>query len=337
MKTIVKRLIFFSLVFFLIACIRSNEKPDISKVSIHFKVYRFEKDLFNIDYAHLSDSIASIKKKYGEFFDLFSYKIIRIGDPDNPAFPNLLLSFITDFNINKVKKAVDSTFFDFDQVIAPRIEKAFRYYQYYFPEANIPTFITYISGFNQSMVTTDTILGISLDKYLGQQSQFYQMLGLPRYMRQKMSREFIPADCARAWALTQYPFNDTIDNSLLAHIIYQGKVIHFVKSLLPDEADSLVFGLTSEQLEWCKKFEPHMWEYIISKKHLFSSDFQLIKKYIDEAPFTKDFGQKSPGRAVIWIGYRIVDQYVKKTGTSLSQLMNNNNYQQILKISKYKP
>lgn len=336
MKTIV-RLIYFSFVFFLIACSTSNKKPDISKVNINFKVYRFEKDLFNIDYAHLSDSIVTLQKKYGEFFNLFSYKIIRIGNPGNPAFPNLLLSFLTDFDINKVKKAVDSTFSDFDQTVAPRIEKAFRYYKYYFPEANVPTFITYISGFNQSMVTTDTILGISLDKYLGQQSQFYQMLGLPKYMRQKMNKEYIPADCARAWALTQYPFSDTLDNSLLAHLIYHGKVIYFVKNLLPDEADSLVFGLTTEQLKWCKKFEPQMWDFIISNKHLFSSDFKLIKRYLDEAPFTKDFGQKSPGRAMIWIGYQIVSQYMKNSETTLPQLMNNDNYQQILKISKYKP
>jgi hypothetical protein len=80
-----------------------------------------------------------------------------------------------------------------------------------------------------------------------------------------------------------------------------------------------------------------MWEYLLDKKHLFSSDFQLIKRYVDENPFTKDFGQHSPGRAVIWIGYRIVDRYVKNTGTTPLQLMLENDMGKILRLSKYKP
>ncbi|MGC8803668.1 MAG: hypothetical protein ACP5PS_07855, partial [Bacteroidales bacterium] len=277
------------------------------------------------------------RKKYGEFFDLFSYKIIKIGDPDSPSFSEYLLAFLTDYNINKVKRVVDSTFANFDTTFGQQIEDMFKHFRYYFPEMRIPVVITYLSGFNQSMVTTDTILGIALDKYLGGQSPFYGMLGLPRYIRMRMYPAFIPADAAKAWLITQFPLQDSISHTLLSHIIYEGKLIYGTKKLLPHDADTLIFGLSTRQLEWCKEYEASMWEYLLDKKLLFSSDFQVIKRFIDEAPFTKDFGQKSPGRAVIWIGYHIVEQYMNKSGASMAELMTENDMNKILRISRYKP
>ncbi len=333
---------FILLYIFLILLIACKDK--VSKISkealkkeIPFKVWHFERDIFNVDLGRLKDTIPYLRLKYGEFFDLFSYKIIRIGSPEDPNYSNFLLTFLTDYNINRVKKRVDSVFKDFDAIEGEKIKNMFKYYIYYFPELKVPQVITYISGFNQSIVTTDTILGISLDKYLGGQCEFYNMLGLPRYLRIRMSPEYIVTDCAKAWAITQFSETDSSDHTLLSTIIDEGKIIYFAKMLLPDEPDTLIFGLTSQDIEWCKKYEAQMWEYLVEKKHLFSSDFQLIKRYIDPAPFTKDFGQKSPGRAVVWIGYNIVKNYADNTKAHLPKIMFATHAQEILKKSRYKP
>ena len=310
---------------------------DLSGVDIDMRLMHFEQDLFGVDPGKLKDTIPFLRSQYGEFFDLFSYKVIRIGSPDNPSYPSYLLSFVTDYNINKVKHVVESTFRDFDTIYGKRLENLFRHFRYYFPKSPVPVVITYISGFNQSMVTTDTILGIALDKYLGGKSPFYGMLGLPRYLRMRMYPEYIPADAAKAWLVTQFPLNDSIANTLLAHVIYEGKLIYSAKRLLPGVADTLIFGLSSQQIQWCQKYEAPMWEYLLDKKLLFSSDFQVIKRFVDEGPFTKDFGQRSPGRAVIWIGYRIVERYMKNSDATLADLMNENDMNKILRISKYKP
>jgi len=310
---------------------------DLSGVRVDLRLMHFGRDLFGVDPGRLKDTIPFLRARYGEFFDLFSYKVIRIGSPENPSYPEYLLAFVTDYNMNKVKQVVDSTFRDFDLKYGKRLENMFVHFRYHFPEVPVPVVITYISGFNQSMVTTDTILGIALDKYLGGKSPFYGMLGLPRYLRMRMYPEHIPADAAKAWLVTQFPLNDSVANTLLAHVIYEGKLIYCTRQLLPVEADTLIFGLSSQQIQWCKEHEAPMWEYLLDKKLLFSSDFQVIKRFVDEAPFTKDFGQRSPGRAVIWIGYRIVEKYVKNSGTTLAELMHENDMNKILRISKYKP
>ena len=77
---------------------------------------------------------------------------------------------------------------------------------------------------------------------------------------------------------------------------------------------------------------------MIEKKHLFSTDLMVVKRYIDESPFTKSFSAESPGRTGIWIGWQIVRNYMKNNpDVSLQDLIENSNYQEILNKSKYNP
>ena len=55
-----------------------------------------------------------------------------------------------------------------------------------------------------------------------------------------------------------------------------------------------------------------MWQYLIEKDLLFSTDQLTIRKLTGEAPFTSYFTNESPGRAAVWIGFRIVESYMVK-------------------------
>jgi hypothetical protein len=332
----IKILIISILCIIVFSCSPDIKKPNIDSVKVNIKVLRFEKDLFNSDFDNIEDSLAFFKGKYGEFFNIFNYKIIRVGDFNSSSYPPMLKGFLTDYNINKLSQTVDSTFSNFSET-EKSINKMFRYYKYYFPEMRIPTIVTYISGFNQSIVTTDTILGIGLDKYLGRYCFYYDKLGLPNYMKNNMEPYRIPYDCASAWAITQFPLNDPSLN-FLSNLIYKGKVAYFIKSLFPDSPDSLVLALSKNQMEWCKANEKQMWTYLVENRILFKTDFMTIKKFIDEAPYTKDFGRNSPGRAIVWCGFMIVTEYMKnQQGATLQGLMLEKDFQKILRISKYKP
>lgn len=321
---------------FLSSCKEKRKTPDIGNIRVDLKVLRFEHDLFDTDFEKIADSISFFKKKYGEFFEIFNYKIIKIGSYQNPAYPELLKSFVTDYNINQVRKSVNISFKNIDTIKMKLID-AFKYFRFYFPHQPMPIIITYISGFNQSIVTSDTILGISLDKYLGSKCEFYRRLGLPYYMHYNMNKDRIPVDCIRAWGMTQFSLNDSATN-LLANMIYQGKIIYFTKTLLPSEPDSLIIGMTKSQLIWCKKYEESMWTTMVENKLLFKSDYFTINKFIGEGPFTKDFGRKSPAKAAVWLGWRIINAYMDRhPEINLQQLMKDNDFFKILRLSKYKP
>jgi hypothetical protein len=334
-RTLIIKTAILVLSVILISCSQKRRPPDVGKIDCNVNILRFEKDLFAADPGNLAASIPEFKLKYGEFFDIFNHKIIAIGGHSKPAYPSYLAGFITDYDISKLSEAVDSAFEDFAP-IESEICNIIKYYRHYFPNGQVPSVITYISGFNQTMVSSDTLIGIGLDKYLGPNHIFYTRLGYANYLKQNMYREKIPSDFARAWAMTL--FEQSHENTLFDHIIYQGKILYFTKTLMPYAADSLVTGFNPAQTKWCLENENKMWVFLIENKMLFKTDYQTISKFVGEAPFTKGFGPQSPGKAVIWLGYRIVTQYMhKNSNISLNELMKEPDSQKILQGAKYKP
>ena len=84
------------------------------------------------------------------------------------------------------------------------LENAFRHYLYYFPGKVVPEVITCISVFNNSIIIDDSLLMISLDRYLGSDSKYYPSLGIYDYQSRKMTPAYTVSDCMYAWAATEW-------------------------------------------------------------------------------------------------------------------------------------
>jgi hypothetical protein len=221
--------------------------------------------------------------------------------------------------------------------LSDQLTAAFSNYKEYFPEKRIPHIYSCISGWNQSVVTSDTILAIALDKYLGRHCDFYERLQFEHYMRYTMQREYIVPDCMKAWGYTTFEFRDSA-NCLLNNILYEGKIAYFINKMIPEAHDTIIFGFTPAQLKWCTNNSEQMWTYLVEHKLLFSTNNLTIRKLVYPAPFTSYFTQESPGRAAVWLGYKIVNAYMKhNVDVSLSQLMQETDYQKILRMSNFKP
>ena len=299
---------------------------------------RFEEDIFSINLYHLADSIGYLQEKYPVFFPLFTNKIIEIGNPGTEDIAPGLIAFVSDFTIYKVNKRVKEVFPSLNE-LSITLSDAFGQYQSDFPEKPVPHIVSFISGFNQSVVTADSLLAISLDKYLGTDDEFYVLLypPVPVYLRRVMHPGKIAPDALLAWMVTEFPYTPQTDN-LLSQMIFNGRAQYYVQHLMPEVSDTLLWGFTSQQMDFCYEYEKRMWEYLIGNKKLFITDGFSINQFISEAPFTKDFSQESPGRAVIWIGYRIVSSYMKKNkDVTFRELMEETDYQKVLNLSRYNP
>jgi hypothetical protein len=180
-------------------------------------------------------------------------------------------------------------------------------------------------------------MSISLDKYLGVGYKYYQMLRTPAYIERNMHPAKIPSDVMLAYAMTEFEYKPLTDH-LLSQMLYYGKIHLFLDAMMPEEPDSLKWGYTQKQLDWCIKNEQKMWLVLVDEKALFSSSYKEINRYINPGPFTPAFPKYSPGGVGQWIGYRIVESYLKKNPqVTLQTLMDENDYQKILNLSKYKP
>lgn len=318
-----------------IACKKNTFEINVSDIKTHITISRFEQELFSADPSSIEKYIPEWKKKYGVFFRHFSY-ILRLGNIDDPGFPDRLQLFVSDRSNFRVYKRTMQVFPDLNTLTA-EVNDAFRHYLYYFPDKPVPMVVSYISGFNQTAITDDSLLAIGLDKYLGNGEEMYRQLGVYSYLMANMHPKKIISDCMSFWGETEFPFHDSVNN-LITNMLYRGRLLYFTKAMLPGQPDTLNWGFTHKNLEFFGSAEKSMWAYLVEKKLLFNTDRFTIDKFTLEGPFTKDFGRGSPARASVWIGYRIIQSYMARNPkVALPELMNEKDYMRILNLSAYNP
>jgi hypothetical protein len=308
----------------------SSEKPEI-------EIKRLEKDLFSLNPDEIPRQLPVIREQYREFLQLFSL-VINTGDINDPSFTDFLVRFCTDKQNNDVFSVTTEVYPDIKE-IEEGLEDAFRYYLHYFPDENPPAVFTCITGFNASIITGDSILGIGLDRYLGADNEYYPMLEIYNYIAARMNPENIVPDCIYGWAASDWDkslINYKTDN-LLSEIIHEGKLKYFQKCMLPETSDELIFGFNTDQMNFCRNNESQMWLYLIEHDLLFTTDQFQIRKFTGEAPFTSYFSNESPGKAAVWLGFRIVESFMKNSKVELRDLMSNPDFQSILEKAKYNP
>jgi hypothetical protein len=324
------------LALFFQGCRQEPYHTDIGGMDMDLQIARFEADLFSLDFDSIPAAIPGLRNRYGDFFEIFNHRIINIGGADQVTYPEYLKRFLTDYLNNEVYRLTMQVFPDLEE-LQGQLNDAFKRYRYHFPDMPVPEVYTFISRFNQSIVTSEGVLGIGLDNYLGRETDFYQRLARHQYQINNMHPGKIPSDCLLGWGITEFEFNDSADN-VLSNMIYHGRNAYFTKWMLPDHADSLIMGFTAPQMRFCRNNEARMWEYLVEERILFETDRMTIQKFTGSGPFTGDFTRESPARAAVWLGWRIVEDYMRhNSGVSLAALMREGNYQKILTLSRYNP
>jgi gliding motility-associated lipoprotein GldB len=319
---------------FITSCISTVDDIDISDIAVEVSIHRFEQDLF---VGQDEANILNLKNNYPVFFPIYVTNIIGMGGPDDQALSHYLNSFATDRQIREV--------FETCQTVFPKLERqeeeftdAFKRFHYYFPSKPIPKVISFMSGFSYTIVVDDSLLGFGLDMYLGNDSEYYPRLGIPRYRFLNMDADHLVSDCMKAWIATEYELKKDEDD-LLSQMIYHGKLLYALDRLLPRVADSIKVGHTAAQLTWCEENEADVWFHLIDRKLLYSKDNSMLTKYLNEGPFTPGFPEGSPGEIGKWIGWQIVRKYMRENPhITLVQLFEDEmSSQHILNASKYKP
>jgi len=296
---------------------------------------RFDKLVFTSNPATLSDTIRLNHPSLIPFFTIFNEEVVRIGPDSLPGYSGQLNSYINDSVMRNVFNLVDKSAEQY-QNQARIIAEALKKWETLIDSKQSVELISFISGFNQSFITLPGCLGIGLDNYLGSDCTYYKDLAIPVYKRKNMNPGNMAVDAVRAWLYSELPQPAT-EGGVLDRMIYEGKLYYIASRLLPQVSLEELFHYSDEQIKWCKAQENAMWKYLAEQKILFSTDRLTIRKFIDEAPFTRDFGPESPGRVGTWIGYRIVSSYMKSSGTDLKNLIGMTSAKEILSASKYHP
>ena len=220
-----------------------------------------------------------------------------------------------------------------------KLSEALRFYRAHFPEDEIPGFFGFISSldYQHPVVLTQGNLVIGLDLFLGTDYPVYEQAGIPAYFRARMEAEYLPAEVFREIGRLHLGKSGIVPQSLLEHMIHEGKLLYFLDCMLPREPDFLKMSYTRPQMEWMQRHEGFAWRYLINNDLLFENDWPLIRRFTGEAPFTTAFDRESSPRSASYLGWQIVRSYMKNNpDKSLEDLLQTENARLILEKSGYR-
>jgi hypothetical protein len=201
-----------------------------------------------------------------------------------------------------------------------------------------PQLFSYVSGldFKYPVKFINGSLLLGLDMYLGAEYKAYKVSGFPIYRtRWSIPQTIVPDAMTELATGLMEPLSSSAN--LLQQIIHSGKTRFFVKSLMPEIADTLLFKYTENQLDWIEANEAYVWGYIIENQLLYSTEKNMVRKFSQDGPFTDMFNKKSPPRLTEYIGYQIIKRYAVETNAPLHEILMEMDFQKILKKSRYKP
>ena len=315
---------FCSGLFFLSSCVNDSH-PDINDVSPMIEIGHFDHDFFGMDSVNFDDDLLMLVKQYPDFFKMGFDKA-------------MLKNRFFDLEIRELYDAVDSVFSSTNELDA-ELYRAFQYFYYYFENHDSLKIYTWVSNFERLdpiLVSQNTLL-ISLDMYLGKESHFYKTA--PDYIKQRFDKIYILSDLFRSYFSSNIPLSD--NHSLLASMLYYGKIHYLISLMLPNYNSHVIMGYTKDKMQWCIRNEANVWAYFVENKLLFSSHQQNKMRFIEDAPFSKfytSFDRESPGRIGQWIGMKIVEAYMNsQPDLTLTDLIKETDVQKILRESQYKP
>ncbi len=299
---------------------------------------RFDLALFKImSNDQESNGLEDLEKEFPEILTMYVEQLLRFGPMKSMETRNQFGGFLKHKDVIGLFAEVEKKFPNTDLVIEKKaIVEALRRYKVHFPNKDLPSLHSFVSGFQYQVVVSDSMLGIGLDMYLGAEFKEYALVGIPQYKFKTFEREYLVSDVVKAWLLTE--FDERPGSSLLDQMVAKGKIIYLLEAILPESEFHYLLNFDLEDLAWCEKNQSDVWFHLVDMELLYNTELEQVRKFMGDAPFIPGFPEGSPGRVGHWLGHQIVKAYMDKhPKITLKELMANENANQLLIESSYKP
>lgn len=330
------RKLFFSifLLFMLLLTACGGERSfrlDKKELTENVKVHRFDLDMLSVE----KEGTATLYEKHPQFLSLFVEHFDTVQFSDTLVVEQLLREIVEHPMSVELNEEISEKLSDVS-TLEKELSTAYSYLAHYFPNVKRPDVYLFSSGLREQLITSPSmeIIGIASDFYLGSEFEMYQSL-VYDYMIEKMRPEQLGIDLLSHLLFSTFRF-DGKENRLLDMMLYRGKLLYLQCVMMPERAEREVLSYSVNEEKWAQKYEKEIWRGMAGSKDLFSSDQFLIRKYMEEAPFTVPVSPDSPGRLGEWVGLQIVKSFMKNNkDVGLQELMMLGDYQEMLMRSGY--
>lgn len=328
-------LFIFTTVFTFCGCNRKSFGMMDDSEMIH--INRFDSALFQWIQTDDPLVLKEIKENYPQMMEVLGKALFQTNETTTPAFFDNLINYYSEPTLHSLYQDA-ITLYSSGSSVTEQTEKELTYgfnrFRKLFPTMQIPAVYMHVSGLQQNMIVADSLISCSIDKYMGSDYPLYEDFFYD-FQRKNMVPARIAKDALSVWLQSEYPYQGK-DNVLLDRMIYEGKIIYVLMQAGDDYTYQQIKSLTADEYQWCREYEKTLWTTIIERQHLYTPDVVTTSKYFQATP-SVFISEEAPGNLGDFIGYRIVERYMKQTKSSCEELMKNNDAQDILQKSKYKP
>lgn len=294
-------------------------------------ILRLDKDLLDYLTTPEASKEKSLSNKYPTLLPALAQTISNISDQKN-LFLDLKQYFSHPMLMTIYKDACEK--YDNTTPYEKELNSITKRIKVEFGVNKIPLFAFHVSGFKENSIYVNNTISLSIDKYLGEDYPTYKSF-FSISQRAQMSPNFIARDYVKAWMIADFIKTESTDGNLLSEIIEQGKLLYTLQTILPQYTEEEIVGYTTEEHNKCKLNEKKVWEHILRKNHLYSSDKHIINPYFNELNLNNNQAE-TLNKMGSWIGLQIVKQYAEKTKASLKEIIDIDE-RTILKKSNYQP
>lgn len=312
------------------ACHFDMQEVDMSSGNVGMKVSRYD----HLQYeATVLNSVSALQKMNLDFpraTKLLIEDILVLGRVNDPEINEHLCAYYSDSVLVHLMEDALAKYEDMS-FIEKGLAKGFKALRKEIPDIPIPKVYSQISALNQSVVVEDSLLGFSIDKYMGADYPLYRKYYYDSQLR-SMTPERILPDCFTFYLFSLYPFRwDTKFRTLFDIIVYRGKINWVVRQILDIESNEELMDYTEEEENWCRKNKERLWEWMKSREHLTSTDPMIIRAYTHPDPNVVFKGEKVPPLIGLWLGTELVDEYVEKhPNISMTELLDLQDFRELL-------
>lgn len=321
MKTkLFKTSIFLGLLLLLVSCDKTYKMPsEVSVITAAVKVERFDQEFNNVDSLKLKE----LKETYPFLFSSELKDTFWLKKSKDTLQQELVTEVAKVFPVNNQ--------------LEEELVIMYKYLKYYYPQIEVPRVIGLISevDYRNRVILTKELLLLSLDCYLGSEHHFY--MDIDKYIREDFVNSSLVPDVAMEYAKKIIARPDGRD--FMSQMIMFGKRRYLLSKLLPTTPLNVILGYTAEELNWIDANESFVWRYFMEKNMLYSTDKNLLPRFMYPGPFSKfylDIDSQSVDRVGQYIGFQIVLAFMEHNKVSLPQVMEMDS-KVLFESSKYKP
>ncbi len=245
-------------------------------------------------------------------------------------------SFYNDSFAKRVHSAIGKQFSDLTME-KNQLLNGFRHLKYHFTEGKFPSKIVFINScFNVNSLSTSKEIAIGLDRNLDANTDVIKELPgsyFPTWIKEAWNRDFLVRDAICSWVMTHYvlpknvdednaDFNWGVNCNLAENIVRWGKILYLTKAALPDVSNAIILRYSEEDYKWAQDNEVSFWKYLVDQSLLFKKDELMVANLLNDGPFTVGLPEKGPDRLGQYLGFRLVEEYVKNKQCSPKDLLN---------------